>query len=362
MRKWLAGFLAVMMILLLCSCDGTQENPETSVQTETVEVVVPTTTEQMDSGGTTEAVTEGEVLLSVSAITFSLVGDSEDIYIGSADREEVTWGTEDPAVATFEQGILTVHSVGSTIVTARLGDQSVSCTVTCLAETEESLLQLDEEILRAPMRYPTVLENPPLEFFDDAVIIGDSISYILFQYETMHGILGNPAFLVRGGTGLNGLVRRYYNISYQGKEMFIEDAVAATGTKKVFIMLGQNDLRYRTLEDTMSSWDPLIERILEKSPDAEIYIQSCIYEWYPTGHDNSVNDKIDAFNQQLMAYAQDHGYHYVNIQQYVEDHTRRMATEYSMDQSIHLNEAGCIAWMHALNLYAYQQTIGGNEP
>lgn len=359
MRKWLAGLLAAILIFSLCACGNAPVSPETEDPTETS---IPETTEQTQPQEETEPAVVGEILLSVSSITLSLVGDSEDIYIGSADREVVTWESADPAVVTFEAGLVTATGVGSTTVTARYGDQQLTCSVTCLAETEEELMKLDDSVLRAPKRYPAVLENPPLEFFDDAVIIGDSISYILFQYETMHGLLGNPQFLVRGGTGLNGLVLRYYNISYKGQEMFIEDAVAATGAKKVFIMLGQNDLRYRTLEDTMSSWDPLIQRILEKNPDAEIYIQSCIYEWYPTGHENSVNDKIDAFNQQVIAYAQEHGYHYVDIQQYVEDHTRRMATEYSMDQSIHLNEAGCIAWMHALNLYAYQQTIGGNEP
>lgn len=358
MKKCLAFCTAVFLMLNLCGCAAEGGSEETTTAPNQIpETTLPAVTEATMP----EISSDGELFLTVSQINFSLVGESEQIYIGTVLPEAITWISEDESVATFQDGVLTATGVGTTTVRAQAGDREVSCTVGCLAATQEELEALDEEILRAPKRLPPVLENPPVEFFDDAAIIGDSISYILFQYETQLGHMGHPLFLARGGTSLNGLVRYYKNVFYQGQEMKIEDAVAKSGVKKIFVMLGQNDLGYRTIEDSLSSWDLLLGRILEQSPDVEVYIQSCVHEWKELYESNEKNEKINAYNEELIRYAQEHGYHYVDIQQYVVDHTGRMATIYSMDYSIHLNETGCIAWMQALNAYAYQQMIGGTN-
>ena len=371
MRRTLAIVLAFLLMLSVCGCsaESTSEvstSPAESVSDSVEEIISVTEAIQTEESEATEpADTEpqlsGELLLSVSKIDLTLVGDSEDIFIGTADRQHIVWTSADESIITVEDGVLTAVGVGTTTVTAQYGDQVLECTAGCLAANEEELASLSEEVLRAPKRYPFVVENPPLELYSDAAFVGDSITYIMFQNETRLGILGHPLFLVRSGTSLNGLVMQYKNVYYRGVEMNFEDAVAESGAKKIFIMLGQNDLRYRTIEDTMASWDTLIARVKEKSPDAEIYIESCVYEWYPSNGDNARNITIDVYNDLLVQYCADNGHHYVNIQKYVEDHTGKMATPYSLDQSIHLNEPGCVAWMHALNTYMYLKSIGGDS-
>lgn len=363
MKKCLALCLAAILLISICGCSSdtpVQESTaaETTVITEppVPETTVPETTVPTEP----EVVDVGHLFLTVSEINFSIIGESEDIYVGTAPRELITWGSEDESIITVEDGVLTAVGVGTTTVYAELEDQRIECIASCLAATQEELNALTLSVRRSPKRIPPVVENPPLEYFDDAVFIGDSISYIMFQYETKHGHLGTPMFLVRGGTSLNGFVRYYKNIYYQGKEMKIEEAVAACGAKKIFIMLGNNDLHYRTLEETMGSWDIMLERILELSPDAEIYIQSCIHEWTEMSSGNSINYTINDYNDLLIQYCEDNGYHYVDIQQYVTDHTNRMAEVYSLDHEIHLGEEGCIMWMRALNAYAQLQLLGGN--
>ena len=365
MRRFLAVFLTALLIVSFCGCGAeptaetnpkpTEAAPTLAPESEAPETQVPETTAIVE----TEPILTGELLLSVSKIDLTLVGDTEDIFIGTADRSQIVWESADDSVISVEDGVLTAVGVGTTTITARYGDQVLECTAGCLAANEEELSALDEEILRAPKRYPPVLENPPLELYSDAAFVGDSITYIMFQNETRLGILGHPLFLVRSGTSLNGLVLRYKNVYFQGEELNLESAVAASGSKKIFIMLGQNDLRYRTIEDTMASWDTLIERIKEKTPDAEIYIESCVYEWYPSDGDNERNITIDTYNDLLVQYCADNGHHYVDIQKYIEDHTGKMATPYNLDEGIHLNEPGCVAWMHALNTYMYTLSIGG---
>lgn len=363
-RKILLGAAALALILGLCGC-GSGDVPETvptgregTLPQETAAVTTGAETLPTEAAAlaASEApVPEGRLFLTVSRITFSLMGESEEIYAGTVPGELVTWGSEDESVAVFQDGILTASGVGETTVFAEYGGQRVSCTVGCLAETQEELDGLSAQVLRAPKRLPPAAEEGAEAFFGDAAIVGDSISYILSQYEGKHGLLGHPLFLTRGGTSLNGFVRYYKNIYFRGTEMKLENALAESGVKKVFIMLGQNDLGYRTIEETFESWDILLERIRENAPDMEIYIQSCVPEWVDTGKSNAKNEKIDAYNQQLRLYAQEHDCHFVDIAIYEEDHLNRMPSDYSLDQSIHLNEEGCLVWMQALLAYAERQ-------
>lgn len=359
MRRLICTVMIGILILSFCACnadsyDETIATEFSTAPTDASEPILPPVTE------TSPPVSpSGQILLTVSKIVFSVVGESEDIYIGTAERENVTWYSADENVAVFQNGILTATGVGTTTVSASFNGQYFECEVHCLANTEEELANISEDVLRSAKRYPVVLTNPPTDYFSDVVLVGDSITYILFQYQTIHKRLGTPAFLSRGGSSYNGFVLRYYNMYYQGNEMFLEDAIAQVGATKVFIMLGQNDLGYRTIEETISSIDILVSRIRETLPGADIYFQSCVYEWYVTGADNSKNEKIDDFNRALEVFCVENNCHYVNINHYTSDHTNMMPTEYSMDQGIHLNEAGCIAWMDALNLYAYEQMIKG---
>ena len=128
-------------------------------------------------------------------------------------------------------------------------------------------MALDEEGIRIPKRYPPEPEGSYTEFFQDSAIVGDSITYIMYQYEAAHGLLGHPLFLARGGTSLNGFVLHYKNVFYQGQEMWLETAVGLSKVKKVFIMLGQNDLGYRTIDETFDSWVILLPRLREQNPD-----------------------------------------------------------------------------------------------
>ena len=299
------------------------------------------------------------LFFTVSRIDFSLVGEKEDIYIGTVPRDKVTWESANPAVAAFDGGVLEATGVGSTTVTATFENQKIEIAVGCLADSQESLKALPAEVLRSPKRYGPVVDESNNVFFRDAGILGDSISYIMYQNEQVEGILGYPKFLVRGGVSLNGFVLRYKNLYFQGTEQYIEDVVAGSGVKKLFIMLGQNDLSYRTIDETFGSWDIMLERIREKTPEIEIYLESCVPEWHETGKGIEKNRKIDDYNVLLKQYAKDNDCHFVDIAPYIEDHTNNMATVYSLDKSIHMNREGCVVWMNALNAYAYWVSIGG---
>lgn len=359
MKKKLLLCFFVFCILctsLLSGCGKPAiQKAEEDTLPQTEAVLEETAAEQTEE--TQPPLKEGFLYLTVSSIDFSLVGESEDIYVGSIPREDVTWVSEDESVVTFENGVLTATGVGSTKVSASYGDQTLECAVGCLAQTGEELLALDNAILRSPKRYPPVMGDEPMSYFDDVAIVGDSISQIMSRWELRYNYLGNVDFMVKGGSSLNGYVREYVFLFYQGQDRDLDEAVALSSAKKLFIMMGQNDLSYMTLEETMANWEILLNRILEKRPDIEIYLQSCVPEWPDHYGDNRKNILIDEHNVALKAFAEENGYHFVDIEPYVEDHTNKMASDYNMDDSIHMNEAGCYTWMQALKSYAYLQEL-----
>lgn len=364
MKKLISLLLILCLSLALCAC-GNESPAETPAPVETpapaetpAPVDTPEPVETPEPAETSEPLPEGEILLTVSSITFSTVGESENIYAGSAALEEISWVSGDESIIKVENGILTAVGVGETTVTASLGEQTVSCAAGCLAATEEELAALPMETLRQPKRIPVHLDNPPTDYFSDALIMGDSISYFLFQFESKSNLLGDVMFLTRGGTSLLGIENGHYNIYYQGQDMDIEESVALSGRGKVFLMLGQNDLGYRTIEETLGSYENIINRICEKSPNVEIYIQSLVHEWWETGADNSRNEKIDLYNAALEPFAEEMGCNYLDIKIYIEDHLGTMAAPYNMDYGIHVNEAGCTEWMQALLSYAHIEMMG----
>ncbi len=367
MKRILSICIAFAVLLSLTACGSSSEPQGTVAPTAqaTDSTPAPTAPGTESVPETTEAAQqsnlEGFIYLTVSKITFSLAGESEDLYVGTIPRDQVTWGSMDESIVSFAGGIATAVAPGETMVYAEYAGQRIECTVGCLAQTQEELMTLDEDTLRSPKRLPPAVSDTPLTFYDDSAIIGDSITYILFQWQTQKGYLGNPQFMCRGGTGINGLALNYMPIYYQGMSMAVEDALLASGCRKVFIMLGQNDLSYMTIDETMDKWELLLERIRSKNPDLQIYFQSVIPEWFETGADNSKNEKIAAHNILLQEFAQENGCIYLDVARYAVDHLGKMPTSYSLDASIHLNEDGCMAWMQFFKAYAEYQALKGEK-
>lgn len=368
-KKAIMLLLAAAVIGSLCACGARSETAPPAETAATVEPATETTVEAApdETAETEPTVVEGDLFLKASSVSFSLVGEQEDIYLGVIPRELVSWESDDPSVVSVENGVLTATGVGTTTVRASYADRSVSCTVGCLAETEEALLQLDTDILCAPKRLPPEVDlEEPCTYFDNSAIVGDSITFIMFQWESKSNYLGDMLFLARGGTSLNGIVHRFSNIYYKGTEANLEDAIQQSGVERVYFLLGSNDIgdpSQRLLY--FENWDIMLERIREKSPDVEIIMISNLPQYDDLDrpertqpHIRTYNELMVEYNAQLRQYAEEHGCGYLDLSYYIQDHFGRMAKIYHQD-NYHLNEAGCLSWMKVLRYYAKYELEGG---
>ena len=362
MKRLIAWLLLTATVLSLCGCAA--ESAPTA-ETEKVQVKADTAETQAVKQETEAAVLEGSLFLKVSSITFSLVGESDDIYLGVIPRELVTWESEDPSVVSVENGVLTATGVGTTTVRATYADRQVECTAGCLAETQEELDGLGFEVLCTPKRLPPEVDlTEPCTYFDNAAIVGDSITYFLFQWESKTNYLGDMLFLARGGVSMNSFVKRFKNIYYKGKEMNLENAIGKSKVDRVYFLMGSNDISASTQRPYLfDNWNIMLERIRKKSPDVEIVLISNIplygdeQECKQTRFLN-YNSMIEDYNEKLRAFAADNGCMFLDLNYYVKDHCGRMPKIYNQG-SYHMNEAGCLNWMKILRYYAQYELEGG---
>ncbi len=361
MKKLLAWLLLITLLLGMWGCDSSAVPPETTLtQTEATAAETAGTEATEAAQETNAAVLEGSLFLKVSSVTFSLVGETDDIYLGVIPRELVAWESDDPSIVSVENGVLTATGVGTTTIRASYADRQVECTAGCLAQTEEELASLDSAVLASPKRLPPYVDlEEPCTYFDNSAIVGDSITYIMFQHESMNNYLGDIVFLARGGVSMNGFVRRFRNMFFRGQEMHLEDAVALAQVDRVYFLMGSNDVADENQRSyVFENWDIMLERIREQVPDVEFVLMSNTPE-YDFGHvKDKKNDLIEEYNVQLKQYAADNGLMYLDLAYYVQDHYDRMPKIYSMDP-YHFNETGCVNWMQILRYYAQFESEGG---
>ena len=298
---------------------------------------------------TTEATTQTPLILELSMNELSMteIGEKVTIYSGDIPAEMICWSSDNSAVAVVDRGVVTAMGSGIANIYGTYEDQSVACTVNSSAMYTHD---------RNPVRMVPEYESVDAAFFDDAVIVGDSISMTLFRCH--NGMLGNAQFLVQGSYSLHNAVYDSAAMNYRGHlYKNLEDAIAATGARKVFIMLGVNDLGLFGVDKTMDFYRMMIESIQSTCPNTQIYIQSMTPVW--TGAEGRLltNYNIHLVNYRLRLLTQEYGCGFIDIASYMQDFTGGLATAYTSDRYVHLSEAGVKVWASVLRAYPNYMAI-----
>lgn len=199
-----------------------------------------------------------------------------------------------------------------------------------------------------------VPESKPvdLSYFDDCVFIGDSVSVTLEYYCAATGALGNAQFLCAGSlSAYNALwpvTHESVHPYFQGEKMLVEDGVAACGAKIVYIMLGINSLA-GGVDGACRDMVTLIDRILEKSPDVQIVLQSTT----PMVRNNTIqdgvlnNENIRLYALKLQEICDERGWYFVDVAECVTDEEGYLVDAYCSDNGemgIHFTYDGAKVW------------------
>lgn len=159
------------------------------------------------------------------------------------------------------------------------------------------------------------------------VFVGDSITALgLWQHVWQRKI--REPILNRGlnGDTMDGVVARI-------------DEVLRHHPRKIFIMIGINDLRtqhYRP-DDLAGKYEVLLHKINEKSPEAQVYLQSLLPVW------GEMNKAVTELNRQLSELADGRNVHYIDIHSLMTDSEGQLRKEWTFD-GVHLRAIGYQAW------------------
>ena len=118
---------------------------------------------------------------------------------------------------------------------------------------------------------------------------------------------------------------------YQGVQQPIEDSIAKIGAKKVYIMLGMNDIAQVDYDTALENAKKVIGDIKAKSPKAKIYIESVTPMVESAQYDALNNEKIRGWNRIMKSFAEENGYYYLDIYSVVADEDGNLREEYCGD-------------------------------
>ena len=122
-------FACLLAVGTLAGCGGNsdqQTTPENTTQEQTDAAVTTQPT-----GGQTETLT-----LERDELTLVNYGETWTLYSGPIGLDQITFRSENTAVATFEKGVVTAVGKGETVVHAEYNGQRVSCNVYCNLQDE----------------------------------------------------------------------------------------------------------------------------------------------------------------------------------------------------------------------------------
>ncbi len=223
--------------------------------------------------------------------------------------------------------------------------------------------------LPAPSSAPGPLPTEEGGYFDNALFVGDSIMEGVRQYAAARRqqgeALGTAQFLTSTmGVSLAGLVGDRdvgVKFSYRGEERLLEDIVAEIAPRRVFLMLGLNDLASDpnpVILDVVNRYTNLILRLRSACPEVEFIIitnpPKVASQWLPdyTANRNFGNELIGEFVDELKAVCPEWSIEYVDAYEALKDERGALPDEFCRDGFIHLNHQGAAVVVEALEAFA----------
>ena len=227
--------------------------------------------------------------------------------------------------------------------------------------TSDSNTEVDST--NAPVILPEINRVPESSsanksYFDDVAFVGDSVSLKLSYYASSTGKLGNAQFFTAGSLGSANALWEVSSESvhpyYMGTKTLVEDCIKQSGVKKVYIMLGMNDIGLYGIDASVKNFETLVNRIKEKSPDVQIVVQSMT----PMTSTSTINGKslnnpnIKQYNIKLSDLCKSKGWSFVDVASVMYDaqgsNLKRSFCSDPDGLGVHFTEAGCEAWIDYL--------------
>ncbi len=202
-------------------------------------------------------------------------------------------------------------------------------------------------------------------WFDDCVIMGDSLTVGLSLYNDANNPFGNAKFVCASSLSYWNSQWDLYrpgNVHpmYNGRKILLEDAPVVTGAKKAIITLGMNDIGIWGPEGTIEQARSLLYKIRAKSPDLQIYLETVTPMLYGNQKAHLNNQLIRQFNSNLRNFAEQEGCGFLNSYDAFADSNGNLPYDLCSDPGglgLHFNFKACAIWAEFL-----KANVGSLDP
>jgi len=177
-------------------------------------------------------------------------------------------------------------------------------------------------------------------YFDDALFIGDSRTVGLADYSGWK----NPTFYADVGLTIYDVFDKKI-AEVDGKKMTIEEALQKKSFKKIYIMLGLNEMGTGNAKSFTKAYKGVVERIEELQPDAIIFVEAIMNVTKEKSDTDPIfnNTNIENRNNHLAALADNKKIFYIDVNEAITDSTGGIPAKYTFD-NIHLKAAYYKIW------------------
>ena len=186
------------------------------------------------------------------------------------------------------------------------------------------------------------------EYFDDAMFVGDSITYGMKVYNTMT----NATVIAHTGINPQTILNKAV-IQEEGEMLTVLQAMDRHDPGKIYIMLGANGVAFLAEEDMMGFYGEFIDSVAAQHPQAIIYVQSILPVTAEKSTDERYsNDRIDQYNISLMNLCKEKGVYYLNVAEAFKDEQGNLPTEASPKDGMHFGSTYYMKWFDYLKCHA----------
>lgn len=185
----------------------------------------------------------------------------------------------------------------------------------------------EEEPVEEEQGEPEEEELPPEEFFQNTLFIGDSRTMGLAEYADLDGAV------VFANTGMN--IYRLYSLKngVRDQEAYLEDVLAKNQFRKIYLMLGINELGYDE-EQTVKRFEEEVLKLRDLQPDAKIILEANLHVTSERSERDEIfnNEGIDRINGNIRQIAEKYGFSYIDVNEIFDDDTGGLNAEYTHDE------------------------------
>ena len=194
-------------------------------------------------------------------------------------------------------------------------------------------------------------EPVELEFFEDAIFIGDSR---MEDFAAFSGLAKYATFYTHIGVTVNHLISEneseVIRFRVNGESLTLEETLRKYNDfSKVYIMLGYNELGWPYPEEIIKYYVKVLDIIKEANPASEIYVE-CVIPVARTITGSGVdpetenNENIARFNRYIREMCKEQKVYFLNVQEALVDSEGYLPDGAASD-GIHMKKEYCIKWL-----------------